>query len=251
MAKKIKRQLGEVDTIHCACVIHDVAYDWSYVEKLYNGLTKYLTPQVVMHVYTEADRPVPAPFIHHRLQEWPGLRGPKQSWWYKIQLFNPEHHTGKLLYFDLDTVITGNLDWICQQKPGFFYAVRDFRYLFRPARYTMNSSVMWFDVEQFKDLYYRFQPESVTNPTHIARRFHGDQDYIHATLAPKQLRFFDQTKIRSYKWEIRSGGYNFKTRKPVDPKAPSVIDDVSVLVFHGKPNPHEALDDPVILQYWV
>jgi len=52
--------------------------------------------------------------IKHVLTEWPGVAGPKRSWWYKMQLFNNEHHQGDLLYFDLDTVIVRDISWIAR-----------------------------------------------------------------------------------------------------------------------------------------
>ena len=134
MAKKIKRLTGVSDTIDCACLIHDTLYDWSYVDKLYNSLCRNLTPTVRMHVYTESTRHVPQPYIRHNLEEWEGVRGPKRSWWYKIQLFNPIHmlpDQGQMLYFDLDTVIVGNIDWLWNVNRDRFWAARDFQYLMR------------------------------------------------------------------------------------------------------------------------
>ena len=246
MGKKARRKIVSMDSINCACLIHDTAYDWQYVTRLYNSLCRNLTPEVKLHVYTESSRPVPAPFIPHALQEWPGIRGPKSSWWYKVQLFDSTQFDGNLLYFDLDTVITGNIDWIWQQPPGFFYAPKDFKYLFRPKSTTINSSVMWFNTKQFDYVYRSFDSNAV-----VTKRlnFRGDQDYIHHAIPENQLRYLDNQKIRSYKWEIKEGGWNFKTRKPLNPGAHSIIDDVSVLIFHGNPKPHE-LGDPIVRQNW-
>jgi hypothetical protein len=69
--------------IDCACVIHGTGYDWIYVEQLRNMLSRNLSREVRLHVYTEASRSVPAPYIKHELTDW-GISGPKRSWWYKI-----------------------------------------------------------------------------------------------------------------------------------------------------------------------
>ena len=87
--------------INCACLIHGTGYDWTYVDRLYNMLSRHLTRQVILHVYTEEERTIPAPYIKHGLVDW-GIGGPKKSWWYKLQLFNSEHYSGPLLYFDLE-----------------------------------------------------------------------------------------------------------------------------------------------------
>ena len=98
--------------VDCACVIHGTGYDWIYVERLYNMLSRNLPNGIRFHVYTEHDRLVPAHMIKHVLTDWPEISGPKRSWWYKLQLFNSAHHQGNLLYFDLDTVILRDISWI-------------------------------------------------------------------------------------------------------------------------------------------
>jgi hypothetical protein len=54
--------------------------------------------------------------VKHILDDW-GISGPKRSWWYKMQLFNPAHFAGNLLYFDLDVVIANQLNWIPNSAP--------------------------------------------------------------------------------------------------------------------------------------
>lgn len=251
MGKKARRKALEQARanrhyIDCACLIHDTLYDWTYVDRLYNALVRNLTPAVRMHVYTESNRPVPQPYIHHALEEWPGLRGPKQSWWYKVQIFNKQYFTGDLLYFDLDTVITNNIDWIWQQSTQKFNAARDFKYLFKPRRTTINSSVMWFNVEKYNYVYQNFDPAHITKRK---ARYHGDQDYIHDQIPPLDLHYLDFTRIKSYKWEVAEGGFDFNRRKPLSPGAPTILDGVSVLVFHGNPKPAK-VSDPVIHEHW-
>ena len=63
--------------IDCACVIHGDAYNWKYVDTLYSMLTRNLSRQVRMHVYTEQHREVPPHMIKHVLTDWPGIRGAK------------------------------------------------------------------------------------------------------------------------------------------------------------------------------
>lgn len=253
MGKKARRKaLGQMQdsvppVIDCACLIHDTLYDWTYVDKLFNSLCRNLTPTVRMHVYTESNRQVPSHMIHHALTEWPGVRGPKQSWWYKIQLFNDEFHKGHLLYFDLDTVITKNIDWIWKCKPTCFWAVKDFKHLFRPRKTTINSSVMWFDVSKYSYIYKNFDSGAVRKKQ---MRFHGDQDYIHHEIPFDQLRYFDSARIKSWKWEVKDGGFDFGKRRYQNPESGTLIDDMtSVLVFHGDPKPHHVTDKDVVVHW--
>jgi len=249
MDKATKRLLkqGHLLEIHCACLIHDTKYDLEYVNKLYRALCRNLTPQVILHVFTESNREIPAEYIKHDLVEWPGVRGPRKSWWYKIQIFDPKHFKGNLLYFDLDTVIIGNIDWIWQQSSEYFWAVKDFKYLFRKnkRKITINSSVMWFHTKQYHYIAKDFNLGMLSGA-----RFQGDQDYIDSKLPPSKLRYFDTERIKSYKWEIKEGGYDFQHRKY---RAPGILnwppDKTSILVFHGRPNPCDE-NHPLLAEHW-
>lgn len=84
MAKKAQIKALTTGPVDCACVIHGKLYDWVYVDKLYAMLTRHFTRPVVLHVFTESDRPVPEPYVKHSLINWPGIGGPRKSWWYKM-----------------------------------------------------------------------------------------------------------------------------------------------------------------------
>ena len=246
MAKKNRARTDSVTD--CACVIHGTGYDWVYVDKLYNMLTRNLQHGIRFHVYTEASRPVPPHMIKHALTEWPGVSGPKRAWWYKMQLFNTEHHAGNLLYFDLDCVIVNDLQWLVDLPTQHFWTIRDFRYLQRQGHSGMNSSVMWWNTEQFASVWQNFDKLDIDQ---TVRRYPGDQDYLGAVIDPTQRRYFDQQQLQSWRWQVSEGGYDFTSRKPRQPGATAQIDPAaSILVFHGRPKPHECTADPVIDRFW-
>jgi len=235
-----------IGPIDCACVIHGTDYSWTYVERLYNMLNRHITPGIRLHVYTEADRPVPKLMIKHVLTEW-NITRPNRGWWYKMQLFNPAHYAGPLLYFDLDTVIVGNIDWIWQQPPEYFWAVRDFKYLWSPNHTGINSSVMWWNTHHFQNLWYTFiQQDLATN----MQQYRGDQDYISATIPENQRRFFDITRVQSWRWQCLDGGYDFHKRQHQAPGTGTQFpDNTSIMVFHGNPKP-EQITDQTVLNHW-
>jgi hypothetical protein len=232
--------------IDCACVIHSTGYDWQYVEKLYNMLTRMIPRGIRFHVYTERDRFVPSHMIKHVLDDW-GVSGPKKSWWYKMQLFNSEHFAGNLLYLDLDVVIMKDLTWLTEQSNDYFWTIRDFRYLQNKHTNTINSSVMWFNVEKFSWIWNKFL---TTNMMDNIKKFPGDQDYLNHVLDVNQRRFFDDKHFQSYRWQCQDGGYDFHKRKHLRPGiGMNVNPDTAVVVFHGKPKPHEVLD-PIVRDFW-
>jgi hypothetical protein len=232
--------------IDCACVIHGTAYDWSYVEKLYSMLNRHITQGIRLHVYTEKDRPVPAPMIKHVLTDW-GLKGPKKAWWYKMQLFNPEHFKGSLLYFDLDTVIVNNLDWLVKLPTNNFWAVRDFKRLWRPTFYGINSSVMYWNTAQFESVWKQFCQE---NFNAVIAGYHGDQDYITSAIPATHLKFLPIEQVKSWRWECLDGGYDFKRRRFLQPNTgTNPPQTASILVFHGNPKPNK-ITDSYVQSHW-
>jgi hypothetical protein len=232
--------------INCACVIHGTAYDWTYVDRLYNMLCRHITAGVVLHVYTEADRPVPAPYVKHSLIEW-DIQVPRKAWWYKMQLFDPDHYRGPLLYFDLDIVIVNNIDWIWKQNPVNFWAVRDFKYLWKPSFTGINSSVMWWNTENFAYVWQNFKQLDLAK---VMREYHGDQDFLTEFITHDRRRFLDPDRVRSWRWQCVDGGYDFRLKTSKKPGIGTCLTPLdSVLVFHGKPKPCQ-IQDSVIQQNW-
>jgi len=232
--------------IDCACVIHGNVYSWDYVLRLNNMLQRHISRPIRLHVYTEANRPVPDNMIRHALPDWP-ISGPRQGWWYKLQVFNTQHFQGPLLYFDLDTVITQNIDWIWQCSLQHFWAVRDFKYLWKATNYTVNTSVMWFHTVRFAHVYENFMQQGMNN---VIRKFHGDQDFVTDVITQEQRRMLDPARIKSWRWQALDGWFDFKRRKYHTPGSGTHIDEkTSLLIFHGKPKPAE-VHDPLIVQHW-
>lgn len=233
--------------VDCACVIHGTVYDWIYAERLYNMVSRHMPWPVRFHVYTEHDRSVPPHMIKHCLAPWPGVSGAKQAWWYKLQLFDPQHFAGDLLYFDLDTVICGDISWCVENSAQDFWTLRDFRYLQKASYQGINSSVMWFNVQAFAWVWQDFVDQGVES---IRRKYHGDQDYLFAVIQQPRRRLYEDRRVASYRWQLCQGGWDFHHRRPMRPGTETQIPDtVSVINFHGRPKPHQ-IQDPMIAQHW-
>lgn len=234
--------------IDCACVIHGNLYSWDYVDRLYAMIVRNFSCPVNFHVFTEQDRLVPSYMIKHVLTEWPGVAGKKKAWWYKMQLFNPNEIKGQLLYFDLDTVITESLDWIRKLEKQYFWAVRDFRYLFRPNYQGLNSSIMYWDTVRFAPIWENFKQRDITS---VIGCYPGDQDYLTDMLDRKDIRFIPEAFVKSWRWQVHDGGMDFKTKTYFRPDAGGIMaPGTKVLVFHGHPKPHE-VNDPVVSRFWT
>ena len=238
--------IANTEPLDCACVIHGAGYDWIYVERLYSMLCRHLTRPVRLHVYTEANRPVPDHLIKHALQDW-GFVGPKKSWWYKLQLFNTEHHVGPMLYFDLDVVIVNNIDWLWQLPLRHFWTIRDFKYLWKSNWTGANSSVMWWDTTQYKHIWETVVKQDIN---FFTAKYRGDQDFISDVIPTAHRRFFHTEWVKSWRWECLDGGFDFRSRKYLNPSSRTTVSkETRIIVFHGSPNPHETTD-PAIAPHW-
>ena len=124
----------------------------------------------------------------------------------------------------------------------------DDRYLQKSTYQTINSSVMWFNVSEFSYVWDQFLKDGVDK---VTKQFQGDQDYITKAVDVNKRRHFDDRCFESYRWQCVDGGYDFQYRKH---KALNtgvrIAPETSVVVFHGKPKPHE-VSDPQIVKLWV
>ena len=243
-AAELPDQTGPV---HAACLIHSDGYSWDYVDRLYSMVTRNISRPVVFHVYTEHSRAVPSHMQKHELVEWPGTWGPRKSWWYKLQMFNADHHAGPMLYLDLDTVVVGKLDWVTKLPSHYLWAPRDYRHLWRPTHRGINSSMMWWDVTHFDWVWRQFNKLPIEQ---VMRSYQGDQDYISDVIPENSIRHMMPMTVMSWRWQVNDGGLNFKTRQPIHPGSGTrLYARTSVLVFHGSPKPHEVAD-PIIENFW-
>ena len=246
-AKAAKIAADQTGSIDCACVIHGNGYDWIYVDRLYSMLTRHFTKGIRLHVYTEQSRSVPDHMIKHALNEWPGLSGRRRSWWYKMQLFNPDHYAGQLLYLDLDTVIVNNLDWILELDTRYFWSIRDFQSLWKPQFQGINSSLMYWNTVSFAKIWEDF---SIQDINQIRKKYNGDQDYISDVLSATKRKFVDNTRVVSWRWQALDGGMNFQKRTHKIPGKGTEFDaKTSLLIFHGNPKPDQ-VTDPVVQSHW-
>lgn len=164
-----------------------------------------------------------------------------------MQLFNPEHFDGDMLYLDLDVVVARDLDFVKTSPTNYLWAIRDFKYLQSRHANAINSSMMWFNVTNFAWIWQKFTQEDFVT---VIKSYPGDQDYLAAVLDVNQRRFFENKYFESYRWQCLDGGFDFHKRKHLRPgSGVKIADDTALVVFHGKPKPHE-VQHPVIVQLW-
>lgn len=213
-----------------ACVLRSGGdFDESYVLELAEGIRRNLTlphelvclTDVPMAVSGLVDRAIPL------LHNWP-------SWWSKMEIFRLP---GPTLYFDLDTVITGNIDRLgrlVSSLDGSFMMLRgfysgdccsgimawngDLAWLYRDFAALADGPARWV---KRRSAVYLITPDG---------DFRGDQDYI-----SKRVKAGNGRNVL-FAQDVMPGIYSYK----VHVKPNGMVPDSSIICYHGRPRPHEA-----------
>ena len=152
------------------------------------------------------------PEIEVRPLPYPGLEG----WWNKLALFGPGvfQDDDRILYLDLDTVLTGRLDAVANYQ-GEFAILGDF---YRPN--GLQSSVMgWRVSKKSKAIWLDWFSAG------MPKVLGGDQVWI------------EQCKLNPDIWQkvAPDAFVSYKLTAGVSP------DKACVVVFHGNPRPHQVV----------
>lgn len=137
-----------------------------------------------------------------------------RRWWGKIELFLQE---GPCLFFDLDTIICGNLDSLIKNllKDATFAALKDDR------RKQFGSGIMFWN-GNYKHIYDIF----AAKPIRISSKFRGDQDFITQVVTLAKGRY-----IQSFSKGIISWQRGLKHGKLYNPNKHKIV------FFYGKCRP--------------
>lgn len=188
-----------------ACVLRSGGdFTPEYVERLRDGVAEHLPGARFVCL---SDVTVPCERIPLETK-WRG-------WWAKLELFRLTE--GRILYFDLDTVIRGSLEEIAAY-PHRFSIGMNWR---RPGAF--NSTFMAWDGD-FSHIFRAFHPRLINDYSRSPARW-GDQGFIqdHLGSAAEDAFALFPGQFVSWKKHCRQG---------VPPEA-------RVVCFHGKPRPHE------------
>ena len=221
-----------MELVNVVCLYWGNKYKTEFVNVLYNMVQRHLTIPHKFIIYTDhvkMQKLVKGDNVEVRKLPFHDYTG----WWNKLTLFSPEANLeGDCLYFDLDVVITENIDCFATYEPGIqFVGMNDFN------RHTglFNSSIMRFNNEYHSKPIWK---QYIKRRSEFSK-FHGDQEIISQLIKKHEdtLSFPDEW-TQSYKWYNREGKryHSEKWTYEQDPNA-------KVCVFHGRPNPAESTQE--------
>jgi hypothetical protein len=161
--------------------------------------------------------------IHQSVECLPLLQG-LSGWWHKLSFFKPTLHDlkGTMLFLDLDMVILSSLEPFVDY-PGDFCTIRD--WLATDYTRLYNSSVFRMEIGSKTHVYNRF----LSSPQQIVATYPTDQDWISEQIP--NATTWPAAWCVSFKWHCAAPR----------PDNPVIPERAKIIVFHGKPDPHEAM----------
>jgi len=201
-----------------ACVLRSGGeYEPWHVRALRDGVAEHLPDAHRFICVTDTDvGDIEARPLRH---DWPG-------WWSKVELWHPDNFTGRVLYFDLDTAIVGDLSDLASYD-GPFAMMND---LGHPPGGTGDqkwgaSGVMaWAATPRLsRDIYETFT--RMSESAMAGRERAGDQHWIAGSVSEA---WDDLRKL--YPGQIQSWKFTAGRNQPLPPQT-------RVLCWHGTPKP--------------
>lgn len=220
--------------INIVCVLRQggkVGYDASWVEKLQNSVTRNLSIPHQFVCLSDVDVPC------HRIPLENISNANGLGWWAKLQLFRPGLFDGPVLYFDLDTVITGNLDELVSMVTSQHDFLMEY-----DNNFNISSSAILYWNGDYSAIYQAY----IKDPGYYEDKYSldnqgpsrqiGDQAVI-ASLTPH--RYINSVCPRQW-FHIVS-----KQDHRID------LSETKVLMFRkAKQKPSTMMDHPLVQQHW-
>lgn len=160
------------------------------------------------------------------------LRPGYEGWWNKLQLFDPANKcSDRMVYLDLDTVITSNIDWLLEDR-SWFMGIEDVGAVNKHQPHLKNklqTGVISWDFNPNTMIWSEF----VLSYDRVMDTYRGDGEYLSSIVNPYHRTLLQHKypdKLKSYKYDVYPG----------PPKK-----DVSIVVFHGRPSIEQAMTESI------
>lgn len=157
----------------------------------------------------------------------PGYDG----WWNKLQLFDPAQNLGeRVVYLDLDTLITSNIDWLLEYK-GKLMGIEDVGAVNSHQPHLKNvfqTGVMAFNSYMNANIW-----KELSVNEELRSNFRGDGECLNSYLPPLSrdlLQHLYPGRLKSYKYQVYPNKPDAKT---------------SIICFHGRPSIVQATQESV------
>jgi hypothetical protein len=217
-----------MEVVNIICMKWGTKYSSEYVNKLYSMVNRHLSRPFRFVCLTDDRSNLREEVDSFPLIELKIANGPERGW-DKLTTFSAPLYdlSGQALFIDLDVVIVDGIDCFFDY-PARFPIIKDWV----KRGITGNSSVYRFTVNAHADIldYFRSNHESVR------RRFRNEQEYLSWYVSEREeLSYWPAEWCRSFKYHCNRPGVLAWLQAPQKPP------DAKIIVFHGNPNPPDAI----------
>lgn len=201
-----------------------------YVNRLYGMVSRNLNLPFRFVCFTENKSGIRDEV---EIQALPRLDLPPNSperGWKKLTVFKKNFGglSGSTLFLDLDVVIVGSLDKFFTQN-GEFIIAHDKK---NPNKIEGNSSVFRFEIGQYPEILEYFE----SNPELVKNEVRHEQAYLSREVYKLgKLEYWPDEWVPSFKYSCCPSWIKSWLKAPFIPK------NAKVIIFHGLPNPPEAI----------
>ncbi len=226
--------------VNVICIKWGTAYPPEYVNKLYHMVTRNTSYDVNFYCFTEESEGLDERIHVKPLPVLETKEAYRTKYAYRKEAGLCDDTLGgltgeRVFFFDLDVVIVSNLDDLFDYpEDDKFYIIRDWSKNNESVGQASCYSWVVGTLGYIKE-YYEAHPEEV-----IDRFFTASQEYLSSKVIEKygQLHFWPSTWFCSFRYHCmcKIG----PLRHFITPKIPK-WEGLKVIVFHGKPNPDEAI----------
>lgn len=240
-----------MNKVNIICMKWGDKFSAEYVNKLYAMVKRNITLPFRFVCFTEDNNGI-HPDVE--IQPLPELNIPEnipERGWRKLSVFAKDFGglSGKTLFLDLDVVIVDNIDDFFN-VPGDFLIAHDKH---KPTKMEGNSSVFRFEIGKHTDVLEYFEANFNT----VKNEVRHEQAYLSKQIHKiGKLQFWQDSWVPSFKYRCAPSWIKSWF------EAPSIPKDAKIILFHGLPNPPEAIKgisgkwyrhiqpSPWIEEYW-
>lgn len=223
--------------VNILCLKYGTRYPAHYVNRLYAGVARHLSRPFRFHCCTDDPSGLHPAVQIIPFPENPGIRRGWPDVLVKLMLTRDGFGEllGPTLFLDLDLVILDSIDPFFDFKPGENCIIHNWvnrRKALAGRRPAVgNSSAFRFEAGASNYIYETFLREM--HRAEDLSVFNTEQAFM--TYAMKTVHWWPEEWCRSFKWHCRP---SFPLNWLIAPKAPEAC---RILVFHGRPDPEEAI----------
>jgi len=216
--------------VNIICMKWGNKFPANYVNRLYGMVERNLSLPFRFVCFTEDGNDIRDEV---EIQPLPELDLPAKAperGWRKLTVFKKDFGglSGKTLFLDLDVVIVDSLDKFFTY-PGDFLIAHDKK---NPKKIEGNSSVFRFEIGQYSQILSYFE----TNAEQVKQEVRHEQAYLSREIHKLgKLEYWPDEWVPSFKYRCCPSWLKSWLQ------APFIPDGAKIILFHGLPNPPEAI----------